>query len=190
MEKVILIFVLFFQLTFSFCQQKEKLSIFKNTKNWKREIIKFPIDWAPDLKVVGFEELLFSPEWSTPKNNQFWSLVIGWKINAESFLTLKEIKYNLKNYFDGLMKPNHWAVSFPNPKIHLISNSNNKFTGQMKFFDGFHTGKTVTVNILIEQYLCRKQHKAIIVFRVSPKSFQHNIWKDLNGFELNRKNCN
>lgn len=172
-------------------QIKQEISILNNTKNWKKEIIKFPIDWAPNLKVTGFEELLFSPKWADPKDDEFWSLIIAWKIDATTLLTLKEIENNFKSYFDGLMKPNHWAKDFPNPKVKFTKSKNSKtnFTGEMTFFDGFHTGKVMTVLIKGEQSFCVKHQKNSIVFRVSPQHKKHHIWKTLEEFELNKEFC-
>lgn len=185
MKKTILILILTFPFFLSLSQEKEELSIFKNSKNWKREIIKFPIDWAPKLNISGFEELLFTPKWSDSKNDDFWSLIIGWKIDATSSLTIKDIEYNLKGYFDGLMKPNHWATKFPEPEVHL-KRGKNGFSGKMTFFDGFHTGKTTTVNIQGSQQLFKNLKKSIISFRLPPKDYQHKIWKELKKIKLQK----
>ncbi|KGL62588.1 hypothetical protein [Polaribacter sp. Hel1_85] len=180
----------FFKLISVLGQEKEDLSILKNTKNWKKEIIKFPIDWAPNLKLKGFEELLFSPKWSDKKSDQFWSLVISWSIEAKENLSKKQLEYNLKSYFDGLMKPNHWAKDFPDPEVSFIKNYDHTFNGKMTFFDGFYSGKIITVNIQVEQTFCENNNKTIIIFRLSPKEKRHKIWKTLNELELNEKLCN
>ena len=187
MKKIFLILCCF-NTALVLCQKAEEFTILDNTKNWANEIIKFPIDWAPDLKVIGFEELLFSPNWKDPKNEQFWSLIISWKIDSESSFSLKEINHNLKNYFDGLMKPNHWSTNFPEPKVTFSKINENKksfdFKGKMTFFDGFYTGKVITVNILGEQYFCKKENKVILIFRLSPKEYSHKNWRILKKFKL------
>ena len=183
MKKQGLLILFILQSFWAVGQDQQKLSIFKNSKNWNTEIIQFPIDWAPDLKVRGFEELLFSPEWSNQESDQFWSLLIGWKVEATRRFSSQELQYNLKSYFDGLMKPNHWAQEFPEPKVSLKS-ENLDLTGYMTFFDGFHTGKVITVNIKIRQLFCRKQKQVIVVFRLSPKKFDHPIWNELQTFQI------
>ena len=189
MKKILrIVFFLFSAVIVS--QEKQELSVLNNNKNWAREIIKFPIDWAPNLKVSGFEELLFSPNWKDSKNEEFWSLVIAWNISSESPFNQSEIANYLESYFDGLMKPNHWETKFPEPKIHLIKNSkktlNDSFIGKMTFFDGFHTGKLITVNIIIEQYSSIEKEKTILLFRLSPKKYEHKIWKVLNEIKLKK----
>ncbi len=178
MKKILILIVLFFQFLLGFSQSKTDDSIFENTLNWKQEIIQFPIDWAPKVELQGIEEILFTPEWSNPESDHFWSLIIGWKIDRISLLSLEEIQDNLFGYFDGLMKPNHWAKEFPEPKIHLKKGGNN-FHGYMTFFDGFHTGKVITVNIQGDQRLYQNERKSIITFRISPKEQSHPIWNQL-----------
>mgnify|MGYP005990970167 CR=1 FL=1 len=185
MKKLLITFLLFSYTISGVSQKKENFKIFENSKNWKQEIIKFPIDWAPKLKLTGFEELLFSPKWKDSKSDEFWSLLIGWKVNTASSLPLKDIKYNLHSYFDGLMKPNHWTQKFPEPIVHLRKTKNG-FYGTMTFFDGFHTGKAIIVNILGEQKFHKEYHKSIITFRLSPKNFQHKIWKNLTSIKIKK----
>lgn len=190
MKKTIVQLLLLFPFFTVLSQEKETISIFNKTKNWKTEIINFPIDWAPNLKLTGFEELLFMPNWSNSINDEFWSLVIGWNVNATIPLSLKEIEHNFKSYFDGLMKPNHWATNFPEPEVQFKKNIEEKFVGEMKFFDGFYTGKIITVHVLGEQLFCKKSEKTIVVFRLSPKEYHHKIWENLNEIKLKKPICN
>lgn len=190
MKKTIVQLVLLFSFFTVLSQEKETISIFNNTKNWKTEIINFPIDWAPNLKLTGFEELLFMPNWSNPKSDEFWSLVIGWKVSAANPLSLKEIEHHFKSYFDGLMKPNHWATNFPEPEVQFKKNTEEKFVGEMKFFDGFYTGKIISVHILGEQIFCKNSEKTIVIFRLSPQNTGHEIWKTLNEIGQNEELCN
>lgn len=189
MKKLTTTFILLFLLLSSFAQQKQDSVIFENAKNWKREIIKFPVDWAPNVKLNGFEELLFAPNWSNPKSNEFWSLVIGWKINSVIPLNLKEIESNLYGYFDGLMKPNHWSKEFPAPKI-VLKKEHDDFLGTMTFFDGFHTGKAIKINIVGEQQFNEKSKKSIIIFRCSPKEYKNVIWNTLKEISLQKEDPN
>ncbi|MCH2034232.1 MAG: hypothetical protein MK202_12050 [Tenacibaculum sp.] len=175
-------FFLFFQFLFVFSQDSDK-KIFKNPYKWKNEIIDFPVKWAPKFNLRGHEEILFSPNWSKPENPQFWTLLIAWEITTEEKIGLNEIRKNLFGYFDGLMKPNHWSKEFPEPVLNLELKKEG-FFGKMTFFDGFHTGKMVTVNIIGNQIVKKKDNVAIIYFKLSPKEINHVIWKKLNTIEI------
>ncbi|CAL2102030.1 conserved protein of unknown function [Tenacibaculum sp. 190130A14a] len=179
MKKIVFVFATVLFVGMGHAQKKETLSIFENPNGWKQEVIKFPVKWAPDVKFTGFEELLFAPNWSDAKSDDFWSLVMGWKIESSKALALKEISKGFKNYFDGLMKPNHWAQEFPEPKV-FLKEKNNGFTGKMIVFDGFHTGKVITLNISGSQQYSKKDLISTITFRISPKDKTNPIWNQLD----------
>ncbi len=164
-------------------QESDELSILSTDRNWVKEIIQFPIDWAPDLKLTGFEELRFAPKWSDSLEGGFWSLVMAWEVEATKALTSEEIELNFRAYFDGLMIPNHWATTFPKPMVLFVPVSTdgkkNTLVGKMKFFDGFHTGKLTTVNIKVETHFCKVKNRAVTVFRISPQKLDHEIWSKL-----------
>jgi len=191
--KIKLHITLLFVLSFTtFSQEKVVETIFENPYNWEKEIINFPIDWAPDLHFVGFEEILFAPNWSKSKHVEFWSLIIGYSVEAEKPVSISTIEDNFEAYFDGLMKPNHWSQNFPNPIVNFEktnNNSNLNFLGTMQVFDGFHTGKVINLNVKGEQYFCEKLQKSIIKFTLSPKNFSHKIWETLSQIKVKRTIC-
>ncbi len=179
--------------TLIFCQDFRESSILSANDNWGKEIIKFPIEWAPKLILEGFEELRFSPHWSNAESDQFWSLIMAWKVNSSDELTTKEIEENFEAYFDGLMTPNHWATTFPKPTVIFVLNPEKDVThslvGKMKLFDGFHSGKLISLNIKVEQHFCKNVNKTIIIFRISPKNFEHTIWDELNNIIRKPMSC-
>lgn len=191
MKKTFAIFFCFLLLK-SFSQEDKDLSILTNTKNWKKEIIKFPIDWAPEVKLVGFEELRFAPNWNKPNNNEFWSLVMAWSIDSKSSLPQQFVIKNFRGYFNGLMKPNHWAKEFPEPKVKISETTNNKlnFNFSMTFFDGFHTGKVMTVHVKTNQFFCETTQRTFITFYISPKNLNNKIWQSLEEITVDPKLCN
>jgi hypothetical protein len=83
------------------CQETHELSILKSDTTWQKEIITFPIDWAPGMTIKGFEDLRFAPEWDQSESEQFWSLVLAWKVETEHVLTKTVIINNMDAYFNG-----------------------------------------------------------------------------------------
>ena len=171
--------------------QESKEPAILSENDWKKEIIKFPVEWAPNVKLEGFEELRFSPFWSNPESDQFWSLVMAWEVGSPVELTEEEVEYNFESYFDGLMKPNHWATTFPRPTVIFISNPEkddiHSYVGKMKLFDGFHTGKVISQNIKVVQHFDAALNETTLIFRISPKNFDHKIWDELNNISKKTK---
>ncbi len=180
--------------TAALCQDLQDLSILAADASYGKEIIKLPVDWAPNMNIEGFEELRFSPGWNELESPQFWSYVLAWNIKRPSPLSTSEIEQNLEQYFDGLMKPNHWATAFPEPVVVLFpsedKNTKQQFKGRMKYFDGFYTGKMMTTYILAEQTFCATTQRAIVVFRISPKTIDHEVWKELATIQKKPNSCN
>jgi hypothetical protein len=183
------IIFLSFSCSVAISQHAQELHIVEADNAWGKEILNFPLEWAPKMTVKGFVELRFSPGWSNKNSEEFWSLVMAWNIHANSLLTLKEIVLNLEGYFEGLMKPNHWATQFPEPKLVLQEQSKKKFVGTMKFFDGFHSGKMLNINVYIEQTYCKLKRRLVVIIRFSPQPLENSIWKKLNEVKLRADFC-
>lgn len=191
--KALLIVVIGISLT-GFAQIKEEVGIVHVDSTWGKEIIKFPIEWAPKLALKGFEELRFAPNWKNKEHEDFWTLVMSWNVKTNNKLSLKELQLNLEYYFDGLMKPNHWAEIFPEPKVefYALNQSENEtaFEGQLVFFDGFYTGELLTTYIIGSQLFYEKTKKSIIMFKISSQPFHNPIWNRLNAITLKSNICN
>lgn len=171
-------------LQLSYCQDQY---LVKADSTWGKEIIKFPIDWAPKLSIQGYEELTFAPQWQNKNHENYWSLIMLWNIKTDKALPRYEIEYNLLHYFDYLMKPNHWAQEFPLPELNITDGSaqnSNAFNAQLSFFDGFYTGKVITTNITVSQKFYAETKKAIIVIKISPQPYSASIWKTLNALPI------
>ncbi len=190
---VLTLLLTFYATTAVLSQDTQTPSVLVANADWPKEVITFPVDWAPLVQLEGFEELRFSPQWSNKDSDQFWSLVIAWQVKASAELDIQTIEQNFEGYFNGLMKPNHWATTFPDPVVLFIpnpdTNTNQSFIGKMKFFDGFHTGKVQTLTISVEQHFCSTSLTSTIIFRCSPKPFEHAVWKDLNAVTRQPDTC-
>ena len=175
-------------------QEKTQPSIVKADSTWRTEIIPFPIDWLPKLTIKGFEELRFAPNWSNPEHDEFWTLAMAWQAETTTEISIQDLEYNLHHYFEELMKPNHWAQEFPSPKLVLNTFEMRDseapiIKGKLTFFDGFHTGKVITVNVLGNQTLCEATGRSVILFRLSPKGYGEPIWDALNEIVINDEGC-
>jgi hypothetical protein len=188
-----LLFLSMLTLVTGMSQEMQEVSILEADASWGKEVIKFPVAWAPKMTMEGFEELRFAPGWSDITSEQFWTYILAWNIKTKNPLTPTEIETNLENYFDGLMKPNHWAISFPEPLVLFVKNEKQRtrkyFIGKMKYFDGFHTGKVITTNIKAEQFFCNQTNRTIVIFRISPKELDHPVWDTLATIKRKPTSC-
>lgn len=189
---------LFLLLVLSLCNvltyAQENEGILSTPDNWKREIIAFPLGFAPSIDFVGYEDLRFAPGWSDRGSQEFWSYSFAWYIELDTAMTEQKLTEAFCLYYDGLM-----GVDMQNPADTNLSARLDKtscefirtqtgFSGKMKVYDAFFTKDYMTLNIRVKEYFCRKTNKQIIVCDISPKAFDHAVWRIFDQVKL-RLNC-
>jgi hypothetical protein len=161
--------------------------------SWGKEVFYFPLSFAPELAYKGFEEALFPKGWANKDSASFWSYVFAWRIKTHRPLAGADLEQNLKDYFDGLMSANTGQPKDKLPRtvsicFKTVSKGNRSdFNGKIQIFDGFTLKDTLMLYVAVEQYFCVAQATSILLFRFSPKSPEHAIWKKLNELTIRRK---
>jgi len=196
MKNISLIISLLLYSIVGFGQEEESLEVLKTDSTWIKEIIKFPIGFAQEIKFEGFEDLRFPPGWSKEESPNFWSYAWAWSINDVKELTEHDLEQNIQFYFDGLLEINskiNNGENIQNSNALFIkketSDGNSQFIGKVKTFDSRYTGKPMVLNVRVAQYYCEQEKRAIVLFRFSPKAFEHDVWNLLETVELNANAC-
>lgn len=186
-------------ITFSilgFTQENVISSILESDDTWSKEIIKFPINFAPEINYEGFEDLRFPPGWSKQDSPEFWSYVWVWSINDKRGITDKELESDIQFYFDGLMGLDFYKID--EKKVQKSNavfikyealNDTTYFKGKVKTFDTRFTKKPMTLYTLIESYYCEKENKTLILFRFSSGTFEDDVWETLKAVKLIKTAC-
>lgn len=192
MKKILLLFSLLLVSVFTF-GQKQEVNLVQST--WGKEIIKLPFWFAPEINYEGYEDIRFAEGWEIKNLPGFWATAFAWDANLKTKLTAKFFEDNIKLYFDGLMKVvnEDEKVTIPKTKA-LFSENKTKngittFTGTIETYDAFTTKKMIKLNAIIESYYCKKRNKYIPLFKLSPKDFTHEIWKELKSINLQKNTC-
>jgi hypothetical protein len=196
MKNFILLTILFFALP-TIGQEQDELSLLESDATWIKEIIEFPIGFAQEIKYEGFEDLRFPQGWSKEDSPNFWSYTWAWSLNDVKELTESELEINIQYYFDGLLGHDFYKIDgIKTPKTTAVfikkeaSNGVSKYIGKVKTVDTRYTKKPMTLHVLVEQYYCDEQNKAIIFFKFSPKEFENDVWNTLNEVKLQDNFCN
>lgn len=196
MKNYIAIITILFLSIGAFGQEEDRLNLFVTDSTWIKEIIKFPIGFAQEIKYEGFEDLRFPKGWSKEESPMFWSYLWAWSIKSSEELTEDDMEKNIQFYFNGLMGiGSHKSAD---GKIHNTTvlfvkrestSGHSEYIGKVKTFDTRYTNKPLTFNVLAEQHYCEHEKKAILVFRYSPKTFEDNAWTQLKSVKLNHDAC-
>ena len=197
MKSLVLIIVLLVCATTIFANEKQADLLIAD-KDWYIEDFNFPINFAREIKITGDINLRFPPGWSKKDNPNFWSYVWAWKIKDSDGLNEQELKNNVELYFDGLLGLNSETFinkEFPKQKtiatftLTKATADTSKYTGEVKTIDTRYTKKPMILFVQVEQYLCKKENKSILLFRYSPRTFEDLVWRTLSSVKLVSTQC-
>ncbi|QXP72549.1 hypothetical protein H0I31_02275 [Tenacibaculum sp. AHE15PA] len=185
-NKIITLITLLFSITTIF-SQKDEFNLIALDSTWGQEVLRFP---ARHMNYIGVGDIRFPPKgWIKPEHTFFWSYTYAWNINVNRKITEEELTLDLVKYFNSLNKVDMNATAdkkYASAKITSIkkTKSTTFFKGYINTFDRFATNKLITLNVLIESNYCKKEKKTVILFKFSPKEFNHKVWKTLNEIKL------
>ena len=196
MKKAIIFILLLAQSLSVFSQEKQEKGAFVSDSTWLKEIIKFPISFAPEIKYKGYEDLRFAKQWRAKNHSDFWCYTFVWHVEGVQKFTAKQLEKDLGYYYDGLMKAVNKKKEFTIPKTTvLIVNTKgfgydtSDFVGKIRVYDSFNTEKMITLNVLAKVINCDENNTSNIIFRLSPKDFDQEIWKRFKTIELRKDIC-
>jgi hypothetical protein len=186
--KKILYLGFFISLSFSLSAQESGYS-WPLPSNWVREMIPFPLKFAPDIPYPGLEEIHFMPGWKgdTLKEQQ-WSYIFIWKLDTLISFDAPGLRSDLYVYFNGLtewvMKNNN--LDLPVPPVYTCrveEKSPGNFTGIVTLTDVFFTLKPITLNLKINTLKDDLLQKTILFFMLSPKPYENPLWNQLDAHQ-------
>lgn len=191
MKNTIILF--FYFCSISAFSQKSEFNLIELDSTWGQEVLRFP---ARNMNYIGVGEVRFPPNgWIKPQHQNFWSYTYAWKININRKVTEKQLGLDLVKYFNSLNKiemvdkTNKHYTSASVSKVER-KNTTTYFTATVKIFDRFATNKQIVLNVLIESQHCKKKKNTIILFKFSPKEFNHKTWEMLEKVKLHKNICN
>ena len=187
--------ILLFQSFIVFGQEElEHPDILVTNDNWGKELFQFPIRFASEIPYTGMEEARFPKGWGDSTHVEFWTYAFAWEIVTDEALVETDFEINLQHYFDGLL-----GLSFDRKEKVIQTNANflkkesskNKawYVGKIKTFDTRFTQKPMTLHVQALSHFCEKEKQSIILFKFSPKPFEHSVWKQLDGVKIKNGFC-
>jgi tetratricopeptide (TPR) repeat protein len=158
---------------------KGTIDILETDTTWGKEMFKMPLRFAPEIKLEGIEDARFPRGWATESSDEFWTYVFAWNVNYAEEVTEAMLATNMRLYFNGLMSRKKGDLESPTVATFTKvgeAEGLSRFEGKVSFLDNFQTKGYFTLNIRAESISCPDRGKSVIVFRFSPKPFEHLIW--------------
>ena len=150
---------------------------------WHTEIIEFPLSFAPEIKFEGYEDLRFLKSWNDRNSDEFWSYGYAWILNKDPELSESNLSEKINSYYNGLMNLNsndpEKSVQKTSSTFTKSKSSEDHYTGNIETLDAFFTKEPLKFNVQVESSYCEALQKHIVLFHLSPKSFEDEVWKQL-----------
>ena len=151
------------------CQDIE--TILTAPDDWQHEIITFPMGFAPEIDLTGFEDLRFAPGWNDSTSQEFWTYMFVWCVEEKTEMTEEKLTNYFNSYYNGLMN-----IDFHNSRdslkldqrdktICLFVKTTDGFLGKMRVFDRFFSNEYLILNIKVSEQFCLKTNKQIVPLR-------------------------
>lgn len=166
-------------------------------QTWTRELIMFPMDFAPVISYKGFEELRFAPGWSKPTSNEKWAYTILWWLDGNYNFSEKKLKEDLEAYYSGLTRntaiANKLDMNLYKPanvqvkKGNTVSGDKETYTATANIFDSFVDKKLLTLHFTIHVKDCAPAGKTILLFEAAASSFNDPVWQSLDKINMEFK---
>lgn len=196
MKKSIFIIICLISSTVTFSQEEKSLGIFESDTTWLTEIIKFPINFAPEIKYEGYEDLRFAKKWRDQTHEDFWCYMFAWHINSHEKQSVDILETNIKLYYDGLMAAVNKKKDFKIPETTVLfiktdsNDTNIDFIGKIYVYDSFNSEAMTSLNIRVKVNYCSHEKSTTVVFQLSPKKYDHDIWNRFKEVKLKTDYCN
>ncbi len=190
MKKLFLIFLIMAALaTITKAQSKEPYS-FAAPADWRSERINFPLDFAPDIKYQGFEELRFAPGMFNPKADSYFTYAFFWWLAGKPEIKQESLAQDLKKYFRGLCatvgasRKLSLDLDKIEAKVMVIdeiksSHTQPAYRAIVTTYDPFNAGQELTLNIDVTQWYCAATNHTCVFFLASPQTQSTEIWQQL-----------
>lgn len=196
MKNLIIIATLLLCSTICNAQEETTLQVFKTTDStWLNEIIKFPLGFAKEINYEGYEDLKFAKNWRKQDSPDFWSYTFAWHVKGIHNPNTTTLEQQLKRYYDGLMTAVNKKKDFkiPETTVLFIKNESNtldtNYIGKIKTYDSFNTKAMITLNVRAKMHYCDLKKETIMVFNLSPQTFDGGIWERFKALEIRKNIC-
>ncbi len=184
----------YFLLSNSLLAQDTSAIILKEPQDWRLEKVTFPLDFAPEIKYNGIEELRFAPGMFDPSSDSYFTYLLAISINDKKKFKQEEITDFLFKYYRGLCgavaQAKKLDIDLSQIEVKLksqrkIKNIGRIYTAKIRYFDSFTNGQEINLNMEFEVIPDRKNNKMNALVLVSSQSKKAEVWNKM--YEIRKR---
>jgi hypothetical protein len=148
---------------------------------WRYERLDFPLSFAPDIELEGYEELRFAPGMFQPGSDTYFSYILG--VRAVGELTVDEafLQSFLLKYYRGLCDSVGSAreLELDLSKVSAtVATAETGYHATVEMFDAFGSGQPLTLHL--ELFAHTAENATEIFGLASPLEKTEPVWKQLH----------
>jgi len=189
MIKNILYLLLFVIVPINLKAQTNSPELLPIPKEWRYERMNFPLEFAPEIKLSGFEELRFAPGMFNITAEDYFTYIFALKITNKIELNKNELHDFLLQYYKGLSesvaKSKKIEVDASSTKVILeepVGDNQNIYRVQVNFFDTFTNSQEILLHMEIEVFPKKDMNEVYLLALVSPQEKNHEVWKQMHNY--------
>jgi hypothetical protein len=172
----------------------QKFEMKKPTPEWAGERINLPPRFAPKLRLVGIEEILFAPGMFKAARENFFTYVFLFALERKPVLTAEVLRRELLIYYTGLSKSrmNDPKLDVSNFSVKLEPLKENNVTpkgalniksyrAEVVWIEPFDTKKIQTLYFDLQTWQYKGSANQYLFVCASPQKRTAPIWKTMRG---------
>jgi hypothetical protein len=166
-------------------------------EKWTRELIMFPMDFAPSISYKGFEDLRFAPGWGNTASNEKFAYSLLWWLDGNFNFSEKKLKEDLEAYYSGLTRNTAAAgkldmtlyrpANLEVKKSNTLSGDKETYNATATIFDAFIEKKMLTLYLKIHIKDCIQTGKTILLIAAAASPYNDRIWQSLDKINVDFK---
>lgn len=150
---------------------------------WQRgNLFLFPIVFAPQIDLKGYEELIFAPGWADPVHQNFLTYSFVWWLEDSPRLDEARMEQEMLRYFQGLSRRSFKDVDTKKFAVQLQPDSGPSSWGEQRYA-GTITWIELISKRLVDTYVkvvtwgCDSLDRTGVLFKMSSQPFDSPTWE-------------
>ena len=173
--------MLFAAAMLSLAQASQSPEIFAEVPDgWSFERIEFPLDFAPDIELEGFEELLFAPGMFDPDSGSYFSYALALRVKGDQRWDAEWLESFLVKYYRGLCEAvsadGEFELDLGQVAAEVVPGGPG-YRARVFAFDAFVTGAPLILEL--ELSIVRPGTTTELLGLASPVSADEAVWDEL-----------
>lgn len=161
-------------------QSDAKPALLPPPAGWQGERLEFPLGFAPEIELRGFEELAFAPGMFVPDSDSYFSYALALRLEGDIRVDEAFLDSFLERYYRGLCGAvgQERGLTLDLDSIRAtVRPAGTRFTAEVEMFDAFVTGQPLTLALEFES---RPVPRATEVLGLaSPLDREAPVWQEL-----------